>query len=159
MDIPSFHQKLAFQDVDGLDDLQSSLREIDAALFNDLDRSFQQSLSFEDTKSSECKRNLNCDDNSNDRNKQKELEPPEKNSSKKCLSKSKSFPLPAVTSIPNDSSENDKKPQTATGDASSNESVHQAFARSISLPVSFLVGKTKLDFAVASVYDFLYSIL
>ncbi|XP_022942530.1 uncharacterized protein LOC111447535 [Cucurbita moschata] len=131
MDISSIHQKLALLDVNDLDDLQSSLREIDAALFNDRDGTFKKSLSTEDTKS------LECDDNSNDRNnKQKELEPPENNSSKKWLGKSKSFPVPPATSSPNDSADNDKKPQTAVGDASSNESMHQAFARSISLPSS-----------------------
>ncbi|XP_023005888.1 uncharacterized protein LOC111498759 [Cucurbita maxima] len=131
MDISSIHQKLALLDVDDLDDLQSSLREIDAALFNDRDDgTYKKSLITEDTKSSEC------DDNSNDRNKQKELEPPENNSSKKWLGKSKSFPLPPASSSPNDSADNDKKPQTAIGDASSNESMHQAFARSISLPSS-----------------------
>lgn len=139
MDIPSIHQKLALQDVDGLDNLQSSLKEIDAALFNDIDGFFKKSLSIEDTQSSECKRNVNCGDNSsNDRNKQKELELPENNSSKKCLSKSKSFPVP----IPNDSLDNDEKPQTATVDASSNEFTHQAYARSISLPVSLFFVKT-----------------
>lgn len=142
MDIPSVHQKLALQDVDGLvDDLQSSLKEIDAALFNDLDGFFKKSLSIEDTQGSECKRNVNCSDNSNDRNKQKELELSANNSSKRCLSKSKSFPFPVVASPPNDSSDNDKKPQTAMGDVSCNESVHQAFSRSISLPVSFLLVK------------------
>ncbi|KAL4031933.1 hypothetical protein IC575_010227 [Cucumis melo] len=135
MDIPSIHQKLAVG-VDGLvDDLQSSLKEIDAALFNDLDGFFKKSLSIEDTQSSEFKRDVNCSDNSNDRNKQKELEIPSGNSSKKCLSKSKSFPLPVVTSPPNDSLDNDKERQTAMGDVSCNESMHQAFSRSISLPV------------------------
>ncbi|XP_023539986.1 uncharacterized protein LOC111800500 [Cucurbita pepo subsp. pepo] len=130
MDISSIHQKLALLDVDDLDDLQSSLREIDAALFNDRDETSKKSPSIEDTKSTEC------DDNSNDRNKLKEIEPPENNSSKKWLGKSKSFPLPPATSSLNDSADNDKKPQTAVGDASSNESMHQAFARSISLPSS-----------------------
>ena len=139
MDISSIHQKLALLDVDDLDDLQSSLREIDAALFNDRDETSKKSPSIEDTKSTEC------DDNSNDRNKLKEIEPPENNSSKKWLGKSKSFPLPPATSSLNDSADNDKKPQTAVGDASSNESMHQAFARSISLPVSFLVVKSKME--------------
>lgn len=149
MDIPSIHQKLAVG-VDGLvDDLQSSLKEIDAALFNDLDGFFKKSLSIEDTQSSEFKRDVNCSDNSNDRNKQKELEIPSSNSSKKCLSKSKSFPLPVVTSPPNDSSDNDKERQTAMGDVSCNESMHQAFSRSISLPVSSLLVKIKYGKIVA----------
>ncbi|XP_023527066.1 uncharacterized protein LOC111790413 [Cucurbita pepo subsp. pepo] len=134
MDIPSVHQKLALLDVDGLDDLQSSLKEIDAALFSDLDGFFKKSLSLEDTQSSECKLAVNCCYNSNDRNKQKGLELPENNSANKRLSKSKSFPIPAVTSPPKESSDNEKKPQVATGDVSCNESMHQAFARSISLP-------------------------
>lgn len=135
MDIPSIHQKLAILDVDGLDDLQSSLKEIDGALFNDLDGSFKKYLSIDDTQSSEC--NTNCGDNSNDRNNQEELQLPKNNSSKKCLGRSASFPLPAVTSPPHDSSDNDKNPQSAMGDMPSKESMHQAFTRSISFPVSF----------------------
>ncbi|XP_038903853.1 uncharacterized protein LOC120090339 [Benincasa hispida] len=134
MDIASIHQKL-LQDVDVVvDDLQSSLKDIDAALFNDLDGFFKKSLSIEDTHSSKCKRNVNCRDNSNDENKQKELEIPKNNSSKKCLSKSKSFPLPVTTSPPKDYPDNDKKPKTTVGDVSCNETMHQAFSRSISLP-------------------------
>lgn len=141
MDIPSIHQKLAILDVDGLDDLQSSLKEIDGALFNDLDGSFKKYLSIDNTQSSEC--NLNCGDNSNDRNNQEELELPKNNSSKKCLGRSATFPFPAATSPPNDSSDNDEKPQSTMGDMASKESTHQAFTRSVSCPVSSLLINTR----------------